>query len=156
MEWKNLRQLEQDLNHMVSIIFSHPLLQYIAANSPSLLHCWLGHPSLDKLKKMVPHFSQLESLECESCQLGKHFRASFPSSISSRASSPFDVIHSDVWVPSHVLSVLGYRYYVTFIDDFSHCTWIFLMKDRSELFNIFSKFLFRNQNSIRSDNSCFT
>nr|KYP51688.1 Retrovirus-related Pol polyprotein from transposon TNT 1-94 [Cajanus cajan] len=89
---------------------------------------------------MVPHLSRLESLECESCQLGKHVRASFPNSINSRAMSPFDVIHSDVWGPSRVPSLLGHRYYVTFIDDFSRCTWIFLMKNRSELFNIFLSF----------------
>nr|KYP76032.1 Retrovirus-related Pol polyprotein from transposon TNT 1-94 [Cajanus cajan] len=108
--------------------------------SPGLIHRRLGHPSLNKLKKMVPHLSRLVSLECESCQLGKHVRASFPNSINSRAMSPFDVIHSDVWGPSRIPSLLGHRYYVTFIDDFSRCTWIFLMKNRSELFNIFLSF----------------
>nr|KYP60718.1 hypothetical protein KK1_023130 [Cajanus cajan] len=53
--------------------------------SPGLIHRRLGHPSLNKLKKMVPHLSLLESLECESCQLGKHVRASFPNSVNSRA-----------------------------------------------------------------------
>ena len=42
--------------------------------------------------------------------------------------------------PSRIPSILGYRYYVTFIDDFSRCTWMFLMKDRSELFNILKNF----------------
>ncbi|KAK2418425.1 putative mitochondrial protein [Trifolium repens] len=112
----------------------------VAAESPELLHRRLGHPSLSKLKKMVSDLPQLESLQCESCQLGKHVRASFSSRINNRAMSPFDVIHSDVWGPSRVPSTLGYKYYVTFIDDFSRCTWIFLMKDRSELFNIFKNY----------------
>nr|KYP42217.1 Retrovirus-related Pol polyprotein from transposon TNT 1-94 [Cajanus cajan]KYP42227.1 Retrovirus-related Pol polyprotein from transposon TNT 1-94 [Cajanus cajan] len=89
---------------------------------------------------MVSHLSRLESFECELCQLGKHVRASFPNSINSRAMSPCDVIHSDVWGPSRVPSLLGHKYYVTFIDDFSRCTWIFLMKNRFELFNIFLSF----------------
>ena len=29
---------------------------------------------------------------------------------------------------------------VTFIDDYSRCTWLFLMKTRAELFSIFQKF----------------
>lgn len=131
-----------------------------AAESPSLLHRRLGHPSLDKLKKMVPYLSQLESLECESCQLGKHVRSSFPSSVNKRALHPFDVIHSDVWGPSRVSSILGYRYYVSFIDDFSRCTWIFLMKDRSELFSIFQNFCHEIETQfdkkirvLRSDNA---
>nr|KYP49899.1 hypothetical protein KK1_028398 [Cajanus cajan] len=59
--------------------------------SPGLIHRRLGHPSLNKLKKMVPHLSRLVSLECESCQLGKHVRAYFPNSINSRAMSPFEI-----------------------------------------------------------------
>ena len=37
-------------------------------------------------------------------------------------------------------STLGFRYFFTFIDDYSRCTWLFLMKTRSELFSIFQKF----------------
>ena len=110
----------------------------VAVESPDL-HRRLGHPSLSKLKKMVSGLPQLESIKCESCQLGKHVRVSFSNRTNNRAMSPFDVVHSDVWGPSRVCSVLGYKYYVTFIDDFSRCTWIFLMNDRSE-FNIFKNF----------------
>ena len=47
--------------------------------------------------------------------------------------------------PSRVIltqaeSTLGFQYFVTFIDDYSHCTWLFLMKTRAELFSIFQKF----------------
>ena len=97
----------------------------VAVESPHLLHRLLGHPSLSKLKKMVSDLPQLESLQCESCQLGKHVRVSFPNRINNRATTPFDVVHSDVLGPSRVPSTLGYKYYVTFIDDFSRCTWVF-------------------------------
>jgi len=42
--------------------------------------CRLGHPSLSILKILVPESSQTESLKCESCQLGKRHRISYPSS----------------------------------------------------------------------------
>jgi len=48
--------------------------------------------------------------------------------------------HSDVWGPNRVNSTLGLSYFVTFIDDFSRCTWLFLMKSRFELFSIFQTF----------------
>ena len=38
------------------------------------------------------------------------------------------------------MSTLGFRYCVTFIDNYSRCTLLFLMKTRAELFSIFQKF----------------
>ncbi|RVX10299.1 Retrovirus-related Pol polyprotein from transposon TNT 1-94 [Vitis vinifera] len=82
----------------------------------------LGHPSLSKFQKMVPSFSSLSSLACESCQLGKHTRVSFPKRLNNRAKSPFELVHTDVWGPCRTASTLGFQYFVTFIDDYSRCT----------------------------------
>ena len=38
-----------------------------STKAPLLLHSRLGHPSLSKFRKLVPHFSNLSSLECKSC-----------------------------------------------------------------------------------------
>ena len=38
------------------------------------------------------------------------------------------------------MSTLGFQYFVTFIDNYSRCTWLFLMKNRAELYSIFHKF----------------
>jgi len=112
------------------------------------------------MQLLVPNLSKLSSLSCESCLLGKHSRSSFPSSVSQRALSPFALVHSAIWGPSRVKSDLGFQYFVTFIDDFSRCTWLFLMKNRSELFSIFQTFFneIKNQFGIsirilRSDNA---
>ena len=119
-----------------------------------------GTPSLSKLQKMVPSLSSLSTLDCESCQLGKHTRATFSRSTEGRSESIFSLVHSDIWGPSRVSSTLGFRYFVSFIDDYSRCTWVFLMKDRSELFSIFKSFFAEIQNqfgvsirTFRSDNA---
>ena len=57
-----------------------------------------------------------------------------------RTKSPFDLVHTYVWGPSWAESTLGFRYFVTFIDDYSRCTWLFLMKTCAKLFTIFQKF----------------
>jgi len=100
---------------------------------------------LTKLKKIVPKLNSLRTLECEPCQLGKHVRSSFPKHAESRCDSVFSTIHSDIWGPSRVSSS-DFRYFVTFIDEFSGCTWVYLMKYRSELLSIFISFL----NEIRN------
>ncbi|RVW87594.1 Retrovirus-related Pol polyprotein from transposon RE1 [Vitis vinifera] len=94
----------------------------ISTDAPLLIHNRLGHPSLSKFQKMVPRFSTLSSLPCESCQLGKHTRVSFPKCVNNRAKSPFEFVHTDVWGPCRTASTLGFQYFVTFIDDYSRLT----------------------------------
>ncbi|XP_070053441.1 uncharacterized protein [Nicotiana tomentosiformis] len=137
-----------------------PSTTCLVTDPPDLIHRRLGHPSLSKLQKMVPSLSSLSTLDCESCQLGKHTRASFSRSVESHAESVFSLVHFDIWGPSRVSSTLGFRYFVSFIDDYSRCTWLFLMKDCSELFSIFQSFCaeIKNQFGVsfrifRSDNA---
>ncbi|RVW43682.1 hypothetical protein CK203_080507 [Vitis vinifera] len=68
----------------------------ISTDAPLLIHNRLGHPSLSEFQKMVPRFSTLSSLPCESCQLGKHTRASFPKRLNNRAKSLFELVYTDV------------------------------------------------------------
>ena len=147
----------QGLYHLTS--HSSPAV-CISTTAPLLIHSRLGHPSLSKFQKMVPRFSTLSSLACESCQLGKHTRVSFPKRLNNRAKSPFELVHTDVWGPCRTASTLGFQFFVTFIDDYSQCTWLFLMKTRSELFSIFQKFYAEIQTQfnisirmLRSDNA---
>ena len=89
---------------------------------------------------MVPRFFNMSTIECESCQLGKHTRVPFPKCLEQWTKFPFELIHTNIWGPSRIEYTLGFRYFVTFIDDYSRCTWLFLIKNRAELFSIFLKF----------------
>ena len=80
--------------------------------------------------------------------------------VESRSESIFSLVHSDIWGPSRVSLPLVFLYFVTFINDFLRCTWVYLMKDRSELFSIFKSFCAEIQNqfgvsirAFRSDNA---
>ena len=50
------------------------------------------------------------------------------------------MIHSDIWGPSRIKNVTGTRWFVSFIDDHTRLTWVFLMKEKSETGQIFKKF----------------
>ncbi|GJS58058.1 uncharacterized mitochondrial protein-like protein [Tanacetum coccineum] len=71
-----------------------------------------------------------DSSDCSGCKLAKFSALPFNNSVSS-SNAPFDLVHSDVWGPSHVTTKGGSRYYVSFIDDFTHYTWVYLMKRSS-------------------------
>ena len=85
-------------------------------------------------------FNNLLSLDCESCHFTKHHRSSLGPRINKRVESLFKLVHSDVWGPCPVTSKTGFRYFVTFVDDFSQMTWIYFMKNRSEVISHFCAF----------------
>ena len=60
--------------------------------------------------------------------------------VNKRASAPSELVHSDVWSPCPVMSPTGFKYFITFIDDFSHVTGLYLMKIHYELFSHFTIF----------------
>ena len=73
----------------------------------------------------------MSALETYSCPIPKH--------LDQRTKSPFELVHTDVWGPSRFESTLRFWYFVTFIDDYSRCTWVFLMKTRRCEFAVESK-----------------
>lgn len=77
---------------------------------------------------------------CEGCVLGKHHREKFDTGKTHRASSPLDLIHSDLVGPFPHPSINKARYVLTFIDDFSRYTWVYLLRVKSEVFAHFEDF----------------
>lgn len=60
------------------------------------------------------------------------------------------MIYSNVWGPSPVSTKGGSRYYVSFINDHTRYCWVYLMKHRSEFFEIYAAFraLIKTQHSV--------
>lgn len=76
---------------------------------------------------------------CQGCTSGKHVEGPFPSN-KSKTSEVLHLIHSDLSRPITLTSLGGYLYYIIFVDDFSHKTWTFFLKNRSQAFNMFKDF----------------
>lgn len=77
--------------------------------------------------------------DCMACQLGKQLAFPFNKS-DSYALTPFDIVHSDVRGPSLVPTMGRSCYFVAFVDDFSHFTWIYLTKNCYEILTIYRNF----------------
>ena len=66
-------------------------------HDPILLWHWcFCHPLVQKLRSVIPIKSFISSLSCESCELGKHHRATFQSRVNNRSSSTFESVYSDI------------------------------------------------------------
>ena len=53
-----------------------------------------------------------------------------PSSIVSH--SAYDLLHVDIWGPFGIPSILGHKYFLTIVDNFSRYTWVSCMKTKAE------------------------
>jgi hypothetical protein len=71
---------------------------------------------------------------CEGCVLGKHPQEKFVKGKSQRASAPLDLIHSDLMGPFAHPSIIKSIFVLIFVDDFSRFTWIYFLKQKSEVF----------------------
>ena len=96
---------------------------------------------------------------CSFCVLEKHNWDSFDKRASWHASVPLELVHNDLCVPLPFDSFYGFKYFLTFIDDYSRRTWIYFLKLKSEVFNMFLayKALVEKQSGhqiikLRSDN----
>jgi histone deacetylase 1/2 len=72
--------------------------------------------------------------------MGKSHRLHAPLS-STVYSSPFEVVHYDLWGPAPFVSYYGYNYYITFVDTYTKYTWIYFLKAKSDALQAFTQFL---------------
>jgi transposase InsO family protein len=122
-------------------------LSAITNNEEWLWHLRLGHLNFTSLKmlaskkmvKRMPHIDHPDEV-CESCVLSKHHRSSFAKEVNWKAKRSLELVHTDVCGPIKPMSTGQNRYFLTFIDDFSRNTWIYLPKRKSEVFNCFKVF----------------
>ncbi|GJW08910.1 retrotransposon protein, putative, ty1-copia subclass [Tanacetum coccineum] len=127
-----------------------------------LWHCRLGHINKKRIEKLQ-HDGLLELIDdesfdvCVSCISGKMERKPFTHTIE-RADDLLGIIHSDVCGPFRTTSREGVNYYVTFTDDLSRYGYVYLIKHKHEVFEMFKTFqnkvenqLEKNIKALRSD-----
>ncbi|GJS56352.1 retrotransposon protein, putative, ty1-copia subclass [Tanacetum coccineum] len=110
-------------------------------DSSYLWHCRLGYINkkhIDKLQYdgiLQPTHNELLE-KCKSCIYGKMARKPFSHQVEG-AKDLVGLIHTDVCGPFRTMSREGASYFITFIDDFSHYGYVYLMKHKHEVFETF-------------------
>lgn len=122
-----------------------PASYLIYLDTKTTLHQWhkrLGHPSLSTLKSVVSKFSLPCSntyvIPCNDCLLNKIHKLPFHQS-SIVSSKPLQYIFSDVW-QSPVLSTENYKYYLVLVDHYMRYCWVYPLKAKSQVKEIFIAF----------------
>jgi hypothetical protein len=99
-------------------------------------HDRLGHLNFASIKRLrtmdlLPHVSERNTSKCPICVEAKHTRKPFKT-VSNRHTELLELIHSDLADFKSTVSRGGKKYYITFVDDYSRYTSIFLLKSKSE------------------------
>ncbi|KAK0574427.1 hypothetical protein LWI29_023559 [Acer saccharum] len=113
--------------------------------SPLSWHCRLGHPSLPVLQNLIstrnlPIPKSATSFSyCPACLCNKSHKLPFGTS-TLVSNKPLEIIFTDVWGPAHVPSFDNFKYYVIFVDYFSKYTWLYPLKHKSDVPQVFRRF----------------
>lgn len=135
--------------YFVEVSTSHKQVQRLSSVSSSsvkeiimLWHMRLGHSNFFYLKYLFPYL--FKGLNCsffqwESRIFAKHHRSTYlPKPY--KVSSPISLIHTDVWGLSKVLTHNGKCWFVTFIDDHTHLTWLYLLTNKLKIKEVYVRF----------------
>lgn len=110
----------------------------------SFWHSRLGHPSLSILIKTVSRFllpvSNFSSkfLSCSYCMINKSHKLSFSDS-SIVSTRPLEYVFTDIW-SSPILSIDHFKYYLLFVDHYTRYSWLYPLKQKSQVKKIFIVF----------------
>lgn len=109
--------LNEDIGDGSNMKAASEKLMHIKNNEDEgmLWHNRLGHPSSTTLKNIIL-INDKHTKDCVVFPLAK--KARLPFSVSkTRSSSVFKLLHIDVWGPHRINTRVGFKYFLTIIDD---------------------------------------
>lgn len=105
-------------------------------------HRIFGHRNLESIKQMCTEklVTGIELKKCKNCDSkckvcleSKMTRKTFVKSKEKSTKKIFDLVHTDVCGPMRTLTQQKKRYVLTFVDDYSRYTKIYLLRQKSEV-----------------------
>lgn len=111
-----------------------------------LWHRRFGHLNHETLRKLNNSTNGIDVngdgtqiKNCKVCALAKQHREPFPIS-QTRSTKVLELVHTDLCGPMENKTLGGARYMLTFTDDFSRKTFLYFLKEKSQVFKTFVEF----------------
>ena len=109
------------------------------------LHCKLGHPSYEYVKKIVPKVpvkvTDFREQQCTDCIRANIKRNVIPKVRTSELSKTFgERLHIDIWGPPPVEAIGHIRYFLTIVDDATRWVKCLPLKTKDEAFAAYVKY----------------
>ena len=121
-------------------------INIVEKNKERLWHQRYGHIGEQKLQRMasgelVRHLNYNSSKSigfCETCIGGKHHRTPFDSS-KTQSTELLELVHSDICGKISEKTLGGGQYFLTFTDDKSRYSWVFILRSKDQVFDRFQE-----------------
>lgn len=122
----------------------------VSENHLTLRHRRLGHRDANEIKKLETKNlvtglklkgKHDKNVKCECCTKGKLLEKPDPKATSYRAKAPLEIIHNDICGPKKCESLGGKIYFITFTDDFSCYTTIYLISTKEKAVQKLKEFI---------------
>ena len=113
------------------------------------LHKRLGHIAVASARKLVESGAvtgieldpNSQEHDCDACLYARATRLPIPKPQISKPADHFgDEIHTDVWGPVAIATHQGQKYFVTFTDDATRFTIIYLLRTKDEVLEAYKSF----------------
>ena len=132
-----------------------------------LWHRRLGHVNMRNLKQLLKgeHIVGLTNVffekdrVCSACVAGKQLGKRHPTKSIITTSRPLELLHLDLFGPSHYDTLGGRKFGLVIVDDYSRYSWVFLLRSKDETHREFINFAKQAQRmyeaeikAIRTDN----
>ncbi|KAK1649439.1 hypothetical protein QYE76_067244 [Lolium multiflorum] len=124
-----------------------------------LWHRRLGHVNMRNLKQLLKgeHIVGLTGISfekdrvCSACVAGKQLKKKHPIKSIVTTSRPLELLHLDLFGPSHYDTLGGSKYGLVIVDDYSIYSWVFLLKSKDETHREFITFAKKAQRMYESE-----
>ncbi|KAK1667790.1 hypothetical protein QYE76_055949 [Lolium multiflorum] len=124
-----------------------------------LWHRRLGHVNMRNLKQLLKgeHIVGLTGISfekdrvCSACVAGKQLKKKHPIKSIVTTSRPLELLHLDLFRPSHYDTLGGSKYGLVIVDDYSRYSWVFLLKSKDETHREFITFAKKAQRTYESE-----
>ncbi|KAK1695084.1 hypothetical protein QYE76_011781, partial [Lolium multiflorum] len=124
-----------------------------------LWHRRLGHVNMRNLKQLLKgeHIVGLTGISfekdrvCSACVAGKQLKKKHPIKSIITTSRPLELLHLDLFGPSHYDTLGGSKYGLVIVDDYSRYSWVFLLKSKDETHREFITFAKKAQRTYESE-----
>ncbi|MFS7937026.1 putative RNA-directed DNA polymerase [Helianthus anomalus] len=118
-----------------------------------LWHCRLGYMNKNRMQTLRKNgllkTNEDDSFDvCESCLQGKMTKTPFIDTFE-RAKDLLGIIYSDVYGLFKPITRNGERYFITFTDDYSRYSYVYLLRNKYEAFEMFKDFKSEVENQLK-------